>query len=250
MLFIARRRLIRWLGLLVLAAIVAGQTFFGQAQPVFDSQVISRALLDKVVIIDPGHGGIDPGAVCRSCQPMIMEKDVVLQISFALTQLLEQSGASVVMTRRSDRSLSDLPPEARVRDHKREDLSRRLEIAQDHTADLFISIHGNGSPSSRWSGAQTFYYPGNSPLNRPLAQYIQREIISLVGRTRRTVDEIERQYILRELQIPAVNVEVGFLTNPEEARLLAQPDYQRQMAWAIFSGIVKFLAAEESGQLE
>jgi len=246
MLFLARRRVVLFTCMFSLAALITGLSVFHFNRQREDLAVISRALLDKVIILDPGHGGIDPGAVSRDG---LYEKDVVLAISFALRDLLDQAGANVIMTRQSDRSLSELPPEARVRAHKQEDLKKRVEIAEENAADLFISIHGNGSPSPRWSGAQTFYFPGNSAHNRPLAVFIQQEIIQLVGGTRRGVEEIEYQYILRQLTMPAVNVEIGFLTNPAEAKLLASSEYQQQIAWAIFVGIVKFLAAEDAGQL-
>lgn len=246
MLYLARRRLIVFACLLSLIALIIGLSFFRFGQQQEDLGVISRASLDKVIILDPGHGGIDPGAVSRDG---LYEKDVVLAIGFALRDLLCRAGANVIMTRLSDRSLSELPPDSRIRAHKQEDLKKRVEIAQENAADLFISIHGNGSPSPRWFGAQTFYFAGNSPANRPLAVIIQQEIIRLVGRTNRQAQEIERQYILRQLAIPAVNVEIGFLTNPEEARLLATAEYQQKMAWAIFVGTVKFLAAEEAGVL-
>jgi N-acetylmuramoyl-L-alanine amidase len=246
MLYLARRRVVVCACLFFLAALIVGLSIFRLGRQQSDLEVISRALLDKVIILDPGHGGIDPGAVSREG---LYEKDVVLAIAFDLRDLLSRAGANVIMTRQSDRSLSDLPPEARVRAHKQADLKKRVEIAQEHEADLFISIHGNGSPSSRWSGAQTFYFPGNSPSNRPLAVFIQQSIINLVGRTNRQVQKIEHQYILKHLTIPSVNVEIGFLTNSEEARLLATEEYQQKMAWAIFVGIVKFLAAEEAGDL-
>lgn len=245
MLYIARKSLTRFVCLLLLVGIVAGLFIASPDREQSDVAVIARTLLDKVIIVDPGHGGIDPGALSASG---LLEKDIVLQICFLLRDLLESAGANVVMTRQSDRSLSELPPDARVRAHKQEDLKQRVAIAREHTADLFISIHCNGSPSSRWSGAQTFYYPGNSEHNRVLALSIQKEVVRLVGRTNRQAQKIEHQYILKQLEIPAVNVEVGFMSHPEEAKLLNDPAYQRKLAWAVFVGLVKFLAAEEAGK--
>ena len=114
MLYLARRQIIICVCLFFLAALIAGLSIYRFDRGQSELAVISRALLDKVIILDPGHGGIDPGAVSRE---ELYEKDVVLAIGFDLRDLLSRAGANVIMTRQSDQSLSDLPLEARVRAH-------------------------------------------------------------------------------------------------------------------------------------
>ncbi|NLN28451.1 MAG: hypothetical protein GX161_09550 [Firmicutes bacterium] len=186
----------------------------------------------RVVVIDPGHGGADPGAVAASG---LLEKDVTLAIALHLERLLQGAGVHVVLTRRDDTDLAD--PHAAVR--KTQDLTRRVAVARGG-ADLFVSLHANSSPSPLWSGAQTFYSPGRAP-DRRLAERIQARLVSLLGPNRRRAAAAD-YYVLRESPVPAALVEVGFLSHPEESARLGSPAYQRRVAEAIYLGILDYFS--------
>lgn len=193
----------------------------------------ARLLAPQVIVLDPGHGGIDTGASGREG---IMEKDITLPICKFLKEYFQLSGARVVLTREDDRELSeDLV----------EDLKARVQPAKEAGATVFLSIHGNSFPSAYEYGAQTFYYP-NHPESYRLASCIQNELLKIttpLGENYRDVQEGDF-YVLRNAPCPAALVEVGFLSNPEEEALLADQQYQKRLAWHIFAGTVAFLRGE------
>lgn len=188
-------------------------------------------LYGYVIALDPGHGGYDPGFLENG----ITEKEIVLEISLKLKSYLEQSGASVVMTRDSDRDLLEQP----VGPKKHRDLSNRLKLVEESGSDILISVHANAISSPYWSGAQTFYAPGDEE-SKALALAIQQELIRVLGNTRRSALSREL-FVLLESPVPAVIVEVGFMSNPDESRLLRNPAYQQRVAWALYIGIVRYL---------
>ncbi len=201
-------------------------------------KALSWALAEKVVVVDPGHGGVDPGAVGKN---NILEKDLVLAVGHRLAALLRQGGAKVIMTRETDTDLSD--PELRsLYAKKRQDLARRVALANNSRADLLISIHINSYPNPRQSGAQTFY-PAGSPAGHRLALGIQKELNFFLKDDRR-VPLPGNYYILKEAKIPAVIVEIGFLSNPQEYKLLQDPAYQTKIAWCLYAGLVHYFASQ------
>lgn len=230
-LFIAFRARSLVLVILGLCTILGWQLLARQIRPVTVS--ITEQVAGKVVLIDPGHGGRDPGAVAPSG---LLEKDVTLGVALHLERLLHRAAVHVVMTRRDDSDLSD----AGTTNRKVQDLSRRVQMARDTQADLFVSIHANSFPSPVWSGAQTFYYPGRAD-DRWLAEKIQARLKSQLGPNRREAAAAD-YYVLRESTVPAVVVEVGFLSHPKESELLGSPDYQQRIAEAIYMGIIDYFA--------
>lgn len=176
-----------------------------------------------VIVIDPGHGGPDPGAVGIGG---LREKDVVLPLSLQVAQLLQQQGIYVVMTRQDDRDL---------------DLEPRVQIAERANADLFVSIHANAISLSRpdVNGIETYYY---SDRGNRLAQFIHRSMIQATGRPDRGVRQA-RFYVIRNTSMPAVLLETGFVTGGQDARLLADSAFQRRMAEAIARGILEYVQA-------
>lgn len=197
-------------------------------------------LSGKVIAIDPGHGGPDGGAVSKDG---LVEKDVTLAIAFFLRDYLQEAGALVVMTRESDRDLAN-PETERLSRRKTEDLLKRAAIVKQENADLLVSIHLNSTPSPTWRGAQTFYSTANGD-NANLAALIQEELRRNLQNTDRVSKVIDRPiYLLTELTMPSALVEVGFLSNPEEARLMAQSSYQLKVAAAIYQGILRYFAGE------
>lgn len=193
------------------------------------------------IVVDPGHGGIDGGASVGD----ILEKDITLELAKALEKELKKQGAVVVLTRsQSGDALEEHNPKAdfpTIRARKIADLKLREEMIVNTDADLFISVHVNAVPEERWRGAQVFYHKEGHADGGPVAKAIQASIREQIGNTEREALAIKHMYLLKKATVPAVLVETGFLSNPEELKLLSSPDYQRQMARAIADGIESYV---------
>lgn len=194
----------------------------------------SHCISGKTIVLDAGHGGTDPGAVSPKG---VLEKDITLAIAKKLELLLRRAAVYVVMVRDEDCDLGD-PGEADLQRRKHQDLARRVAVGEAAEADLYISIHANYFPSPRWSGAQTFYHPAK-PADHLLAKSLQTELVLHLGPNRRLAQAADFR-VLREASMPAVLVEVGFLSNPAEAKLLSEASYQERVAAALFSGILRY----------
>ena len=203
--------------------------------------VWSLPLAGTLIAIDPGHGGKDGGAV--SADGKVVEKDVTLAISLYLRDFLQQSGAFVIMTREQDQDLAT-PEAERNRKRKSEDIRNRVKFINENMPDFVVSIHVNSIPSPRWSGAQTFYSPAFKK-SEEMAYLIQDEIRRVIGHTKREPSKTESVFLIREVASPAVLVEVGFVSNAEEAKRLQSVDYQKAMANAIYQGILRQFAGEK-----
>jgi N-acetylmuramoyl-L-alanine amidase len=208
-----------------------------------EEQVISYGLANKIIVVDPGHGGADPGAV----RGRYVEKDITLQVSKKLADYLSQAGAMVILLREDDRDLAGNINSSQA-SRKRADLKKRAAIANEAKADLYISIHTNADPSPRWSGAQTFYNP-SSKRSKVLAVMIQEELTEILGNTNRKAKP-GSYYLLEQTKMPSVIVEIGFISNPREARQLTNDDYQSKVAFSIFSGIAKSELQEYDEEIE
>ena len=187
-------------------------------------------LLGKVIYIDPGHGGPDPGTIYKN----IYEKDINLEICEKLQLILEHEGAIVYLTRYGDYDLSKSYTGSR----KKSDLNNRAKIINDSKADIYISIHLNSISSSTWSGAQVFYDDVNSN-NYNLALLMQEQL-KLDLKTTRKVKEINTMLMNRKITIPGILIEVGFLSNPNDRYLLQKSDYQYKIVESIKKGIIKY----------
>lgn len=185
------------------------------------------------VIIDPGHGGIDGGAVGEGG---ILEKDINLSISHALNSLLSLTNTSTVMTRTTDELLVD--EDNATASKKTQDLTQRVGFTELYENPLFISIHQNKFPVSRYSGLQV-YYSKNNPESKTVAENIQKTTkLLLQNDNKREVKKAGTNiYVLKKIECPAVLVECGFLSNPQEARLLCDNSYQQKIAICIFSAL-------------
>lgn len=193
------------------------------------------AVANRLIVVDPGHGGIDPGATGPNG---VKEKDVTLAIATKLTRYLSGAGAVVIMTREADVDLSD-PGSGSFLEKKREDLARRVAYANERRAELYLSIHVNSFPSSRWWGAQTFYLRG-SETGKALAQMIQEELVRVIGNDNRRKIKPEIYYVIQNTDMTSVIIEVGFISNPKEEALMADPVYQEKLAQAIYAGVVRY----------
>ncbi|MCL6611621.1 MAG: N-acetylmuramoyl-L-alanine amidase [Peptococcaceae bacterium] len=196
-------------------------------------------LKGKIIVVDPGHGGYDPGAVRGG----VYEKHINLQIALKLKKSLEEKGAAVILTHDGDYNLAI--PGLHAREAHRYDLGKRLEIADKSKADLFASIHVNCINAISCKGAEAFYNPG-SKTGKLLAECIQAEMRSVPGMEKRTA-KTRDCYVLSNARIPAVLVEVGYLSNPDERKKLLDGNYQAMLADKISRGIERFFAMETSG---
>jgi N-acetylmuramoyl-L-alanine amidase len=206
--------------------------------PLLTAQQGSLPLFRCVIAIDPGHGGPDPGATRGN----LLEKDVVLDLGLRLQELLASAGAVTHMTRTSDTDLADQNTSISG-GRKRRDISRRVELINEWQPDLALSIHVNAIDSSRWRGAQVFY-PPNDPEAERLAEAIQGSLTKVLKNTTREA-KVGDYRVLNDSKYPTVLVEVGFISNPEEAALLKQEDYRQQITWAIYLGLQDWLATRE-----
>jgi N-acetylmuramoyl-L-alanine amidase len=198
------------------------------------------SVANRVIVVDPGHGGSDPGAAGKDGA---LEKDITLAIGRRLADCLGQAGAMVLLTREADTELSD-PATTGQAAKKREDLTRRVDLANANRADLYLSIHVNSSSSPARRGAQTFVQPG-SAAGKMAAEFIQAELAETFKNTGRRPVEVDH-FITRNTSMPAVIVETGYITNEAEAKLLQDPDYQAKAARAIYAGVVKYFARMSS----
>ena len=197
-------------------------------------------LTGKIIYLDPGHGGPDGGAENGNA----VEKDIALEVALKLRDYLQAQGALVLMTREEDKDLAD--PDIRgLSRRKTADLKKRLKLINESDADLFISIHLNAIPSSRWRGAQTFYSP-HLVENKRAAKFIQEELIASLENTDREAKVIQSVYIIKNANKPGALVEIGFLYNPTERELLMQDDYQEKVSIAIYRGIMRYFTNEKT----
>lgn len=187
-----------------------------------------------VVVIDPGHGGRDPGKVGVN---KALEKDINLSIAKRLKDLLELNDIKVIMTREEDIGLYSGTEASK----KTADLSKRVEIIHNSNADLAISIHQNSFTSPEIKGAQVFYHT-KSEQGKQLALIVQEQLkTTMADGNHRKAKSNNDYFMLRKTQCPFIIVECGYLSNPREAALLLEEDYQEKLAWAIHLGVIQYI---------
>lgn len=194
-----------------------------------------------VIILDAGHGGEDGGAVAVSG---VDEKDINLAVALLVRDKLVASGFSVQMIRETDTAVGDTALST-LSERKRSDIQYRTQVVNETENCILVSIHQNYFEQSQYSGAQMFYSPNNT-RSAQLAEAIRRTVVAQTQpeNTRQNKQAESGIYLLSHVDVPAVIVECGFLSNPEEADLLNTPDYQQRMAAAISDGIADFLQSE------
>ena len=177
------------------------------------------------VVLDPGHGGPDPGAIGIN---NLRETDVVLDVSLQVAQILQAKGVRVLLTRSSEVDV-DLPP--------------RVALANNNRADLFVSIHANALSMNRpdVNGVETFYFQGGRSLS--LAQSLQNQLLAASPGTPDRGARSGRFFVIRRTVMPAALVEMGFVTGQLDAPRLADPGFRRRLAVAIAMGILNYLVA-------
>jgi N-acetylmuramoyl-L-alanine amidase len=177
-------------------------------------------LLNRTFVLDPGHGGIDNGA---SGKNGTLEKELNLEVSLRLKDLLEEAGANVVLTRFEDKYIS---------------LYERAFIANFIMADYFISIHTNSHPKSQINGVEIFYYSGR-PKAKPMAARILDAITGRTGLNKLAV-KTNNFVVIRETQMTGILLELGFLSNQQEEQIISTDNYKDNAAHGIFDGIIDY----------
>lgn len=187
-----------------------------------------------VVVLDAGHGGMDPGKVGVDGT---LEKDINLQLVLLLKQYLEAADVEVVLTRERDEGLY----QSTDTNKKRADMEARCVLIRQTAPDLTVSIHQNSYHEEAVKGAQVFYYKG-SAQGQQLARVLQKSFDHVLGaENTRQAKGNDQYYLLLHTACPVVIVECGFLSNWEETVKLKDPTYQKQIAWAIHLGILQYI---------
>ena len=201
----------------------------------------SPSISYPAIVLDAGHGGIDPGKVGIN---NALEKEINLSIVLKLKELLEKKGFSVHLTRESDQLLA--PPNSSSQ--KKDDMIARIQLVEKIHPFFTVSIHQNSFPDASVSGPQVFYYK-DSVESATMAQVIQDIMNTQLEPLKKRVAQANTNYyLLTRTPTPTVIVECGFLSNPTEADLLIQEDYQNRVAHAIYSGIIAYYEATTSNQ--
>lgn len=191
-------------------------------------------VVSKVILIDPGHGGSDPGMIGIDD---LQEKEINLAIALKLKECLEKAGYKAVMTRETDTGLYD----ESTHNKKVQDLQRRCDMIAEYRPYLTVSIHQNSYSDPAVKGPQVFYY-ADSAQGRELAGAIQEQLNRQLEIERPRVEKGNTSYYLLKKSKGVLNiVECGFLTNTHEAALLVTPEYQQKVARAICDGIAQYL---------
>lgn len=194
------------------------------------------------IVLDAGHGGFDPGKVGINGA---LEKDINLVIVKKLKSLLEKEGFTVYLTREKDALLAP----ANSSTKKKDDMIARIEMITKLNPFFTISIHQNSFTDSSTCGPQVFYYK-DSEESATMAQVIQDVLnTQLAPAKKRAPQSNTNYYLLTRTPTPTVIVECGFLSNPTEADLLTQDEYQSRVAHSIFLGILSYYEASTSNQI-
>ena len=218
----------RIMELLFALAVLAGLLFAGDKVRTYVS-VQQENVRRNLVVLDPGHGGKDPGKVGADEE---LEKDINLAISLKVREKLEEDGMEVVMTREEDVMLSDGDADNK----KLEDLNSRIKIINEQQPAIAVSIHQNSYSDPAVRGAQVFYFT-HSDKGKQAAEALQKELLEFDQENTRDIKANDTYYLLKKTEVPTVIVECGFLSCPGEAELLTDEAYQEELAGAIAKGI-------------
>ena len=167
------------------------------------------------------------------------EAETNLKIALKVQSLLEQSGATVILTRSDENAIYDIDSKT-LKQKKISDIHNRVKIGNESSADIFVSIHLNKIPQQQYDGWQTFYN-AESQDGQKLAVAIQNNLNNAIQKeNNRIAKSIDNIYIIKHVEIPIAIVECGFLSNPEEEQKLLEDEYQNRLAWGIYNGIVDY----------
>ena len=195
------------------------------------SRVTNKIITEKIIYLDPGHGGQDGGTTYYG----IMEKEITLSFSFVLKEVLENAGYKVFLIRNGDYDLAG----DNSNNRKRDDILKRVDLINNSRCDLYLSIHVNSYPGGKERGAQVFYNKNNEDSER-LSKFIQEAIKNEINNTNREALGIKNKYLIDNTKKVGSLIEIGFLSNREECMLLIDKSYQRALSCAILLGIEEY----------
>lgn len=195
-----------------------------------------QPLRGKRIMVDPGHGGSDTGAIGPAGTK---ESLVTLAVGLKLRDKLEELGADVRMTRDTDRKVSGNPDGT-----QKEELQARVALANSWPAEVYVSVHANSSTNSAAHGTETYHSRNASAKSREMAANVHEEMVKATGFRDRGVQEAGF-YVIKNTNMPAILVETGFVSNPVEEAQLVSPDMQDKMAQAITNGVAKTFGLNE-----
>lgn len=221
-----------------MACMLLGCFFILSRQAAEVSKSMNGGSVQKnVIVVDPGHGGIDPGMLGIG---NLEEKKINLEVSLRLKKALEEKGFTVVMTREEDKGLYDESSNSK----KSQDMQRRIAMINEAKPVLTVSVHQNSYQDSSVRGPQVFYFQ-HSAEGEKLAKAIQQSLNTELGVERpREAKSNTTYYLLKRSEGTLVIAECGFLTNPDEAALLQTEEYQEKVAAALAEGVVTYLEQE------
>lgn len=226
-----------FLSLLLCVGIAVAMLYTSYEAAAYGERFLGKGRVWRIVI-DPGHGGKDPGKVAADGTK---ESDINLEIAKKLAKLFEAEGASVYLTRLEDESTYKNTEGF----HKVKDMEARTTMVKERKADVLISIHQNSYSDPGVRGPQVFFH-GQSTEGKKLAESIHESIQKRVKPPKeRQIKADNSYYLLKEADAVSVIVECGFLSNPEEMALLTGEEYQERMAWAVYMGTMKYLQGSE-----
>lgn len=204
---------------------------------------VSNLINSNVIVIDPGHGGIDGGA---QSSRGVCEKEINLQIALKVKELAEKAGWKVIMTREEDEGLYEEGSGA-IRSLKTQDLKARREIIEKNRPELAVSIHLNSFKADTSVKGPQIFYPGiggeqnNLDKSKKLAKSISKQVaVTLGNRNQRAVLPKQDVYLFKQVSCPITIIECGFLSNAEEAECLQDSEYQEKLAQGIYLGMIEF----------
>ncbi len=236
-LFIVKsRREILWSSLFVAAGLLVG-TVFG-INPILKTFGLVPDKNSLCVVVDAGHGLPDGGAVgVRGT----IEQKINLEVSKKVEEVLIGKGIKVIMTRSDENCLSEGEENKTLREMKKEDMNKRLSIIKESNADLFVSIHMNQFPQEKVNGLRLFFDKSH-PETKELAEMMQERMSQVTGAKMYAVKTADQSlFLMKNPPVPAVLVECGFISNPEEEKKLNDENYQSRLAWAIAEAVEIYL---------
>ena len=216
------------IGLCVLLCVAGVVIYFTAIRPTFQPKP------QYTIVIDAGHGGRDGGAVGKTTETT--ESYLNLQFSLKLKSVCEEYGFKVVLTRKDMNGLYS----AFASNKKRSEMEKRMEIIESTNPDLVVSIHMNSFSNSSARGAQVFYAE-NFPENEEFAQTVQDALNEKIPNAKKTAKSSDF-YVINTTSKPSILVECGFLSNPEEERLLVSEEYQEDFCYVLFYGILSYFS--------
>lgn len=223
--------------LVLIMILIAGES--AQFVSTLEEQIRRAKDNPVTIVVDAGHGGIDPGKVGIN---NALEKDINLAIALKLERNLKENGINVIMTRTDDNGLYN----ASDSNKKVCDMKKRLSIIEDTKPALAVSIHQNSYPDQSVSGVQVFYYK-DSIKGKAAAEIMQTQLIKTLKPSKeRVAKDNNSYYLLKKTSVPIMIIECAFMSNPVEAELLTNDEYQERIAWGIYMGIMQVINQDMS----